>query len=119
MLLRASSNATDREVDLASAVGQGSAAGVDHGDLLIRYAEIASRGPAEVSALADEMLAAVGPAGLVEAAATIAIFNGLVRSADAIGIPLDDVVMGSTADHRSALGINGYAGASQSRAAGA
>ena len=53
-----------------------------------------------------------------EAAATIAIFNGLVRSADAIGIPLDDVVMGSTADHRSALGINDYAGASQSRAAG-
>ena len=118
MLLRASSNATDREVDLASAVGQGSAVGVDHGDLLIRYAEIANRSPVEAPALADEMLTAVGPAGLVEAAATIAIFNGLVRSADAIGIPLDDVVMGSTADHRSALGINDYAGASQSRAAG-
>ena len=118
MLLRASSNATDREVDLASAVGQGSAVGVDHGDLLLRYAEITNRDPSEASALADEMLAAVGPAGLVEAASTIAIFNGLVRSADAIGIPLDDVVMGSTAGHRSALGINDYAGASQSRAAG-
>ena len=45
MLLRASSNATDREVDLASAVGQGSAVGVDHGDLLLRYAEIANRDP--------------------------------------------------------------------------
>ena len=118
MLLRASSNATDREVDLASTVGQGSAVGVDHGDLLIRYAEIANRNPVHAPALTDEMLTAVGPAGLVEAAATIAIFNGLVRSADAIGIPLDDVVMGSTADHRSALGINDYAGASQSRAAG-
>ena len=115
MLLRASSNATDQEVDLASAVGQGSAVGVDHGDLLIRYAEIANQNPMDAPALADEMLTAVGPAGLVEAAATIAIFNGLVRSADAIGIPLDDVVMGSTADHRSALGINDYAGASQSR----
>jgi len=64
MLLRASSNATDREVDLASAVGQGSAVGVDHGDLLLRYAEIANRDPSEASALADEMLAAVGPAAL-------------------------------------------------------
>ena len=118
MLLRASSNATDREVDLASAVGQGSAVGVDHGDLLIRYAEIANRNPVDAPVLTDEMVTAVGPAGLVEAAATIAIFNGLVRSADAIGIPLDDVVMGSTADHRSALGINDYAGASQSRVAG-
>ena len=118
MLLRASSNATDQEVDLASAVGQASAVGVDHGDLLVRYAETANRTPFEAPALADEMLAVVGPAGLVEAAATIAIFNGLVRSADAIGIPLDDVVMGSTIDHRSALGINEYAGASQSRAAG-
>ena len=118
MLLRASSNATDREVDLSSTVGQGSAVGVDHGDLLIRYAEIANRNPVDAPALADEMLAAVGPVGLVEAAATIAIFNGLVRSADAIGIPLDDVVMGSTAGHRSALRINDYAGASQSRAAG-
>ena len=118
MLLRASSNATDQEVDLASAVGQASAVGVDHGDLLLQYAEIANSDPVAASVLADEILAAVGPAGLVEAAATIAIFNGLVRSADAIGIPLDDVVMGSTADHRSALGINDYAGASQSRAAG-
>jgi hypothetical protein len=116
MLLRASSNATDGEVDLASAVGQGSAVGVDHGDLLLRYAEIANHEPFEAPALTDEMLAAVGPAGLVEAAATIAVFNGLVRSADAIGIPLDDVVMRSTVDHRSALGINGYAGASQSKA---
>lgn len=115
MLLRASSSATGRDVDLTSAVGQGNASTIDHGDLLLRYAEAAKTDPFKASDLTDEMLAAIGPGGLVETAATIAIFNGLVRSADAIGIPLDDVVMGSTVDYRSALGINHYAGSSQSK----
>ena len=116
MLLRASSNASGQDVDLTSTVGKASADGVHHGDLLLQYAERANRDPSATFNLIDEMLLAVGPNGLVEAAATIAIFNGLVRSADAIGIPLDDVMMSSTADHREALGINKYTGASQSKA---
>ena len=116
MLLRASSNASGRDVDLTSTIGKASAAGVHHGDLLLQYAEMANRDPSAALDLTSEMLVAVGPDGLVEAAATIAIFNGLVRSADAIGIPLDEVMMTSTAEHREALGINKYTGASQSRA---
>ena len=119
MLLRASSNATDGHVDLASAVGEGHGDGVDHGRVLLQYAEAANQVAAEISDLSDAILDVFGPTGLVEAAATVSVFNGLVRSADAIGIPLDEVVLNATADQRSALGIDEYAGAAQSRADGA
>ena len=42
--------------------------------------------------------AAVGVDGWVEAAMTVAVFNGLVRTADASGIPLDDGVVSATAE---------------------
>ena len=119
MLLRASSNATDGYADLASAVGDGHGDGVDHGRLLLQYAETANQVPGEIAKLSDEILDVFGPTGLVEAAATVSVFNGLVRSADAIGIPLDGVVLDATAEQRSALGIDEYAGAAQSRAVGA
>ena len=118
MLLRASSNATDGHADLASAVGEGHGDGVDHGRLLLQYAEAANRVSPEIASLSDEILDVFGPSGLVEAAATVSVFNGLVRSADAIGIPLDGVVLNATAEQRSALGIDEYAGAVQSRAGG-
>ena len=84
----------------------------------MRYVEIANRDPEAASNLGETMRATVGPSGLIEAAATVAIFNGLVRSADAIGIPLDDVVASNTANDRSTLGINEYAGAFHSKADG-
>ena len=122
MLLRASSNAADSHADLASAVGDGQGDGVDHGRLLLQYAEAANQLPPEITrlvVLSDQILDAFGPTGLVEAAATVSVFNGLVRSADAIGIPLDEVVLNATAEQRSAFGIDEYAGAAQSRADGA
>ena len=119
MLLRASSNATDGHADLASAVGEGHGEGVDYGRVLLQYAEAANHVAAEIAGLSDEILDAFGPTGLVEAAATVSVFNGLVRSADAIGIPLDEVVLNATAEQRSAFGIDEYAGAAQSRADGA
>jgi hypothetical protein len=41
----------------------------------------------------------------------VAVFNGLVRSADGIGIPLDDTMLAATADARSVLGLDSFAGA--------
>jgi hypothetical protein len=43
------------------------------------------------------------------------VFNGLVRSADGIGIPLDDTMLAATAEERSMLGLDSYAGAANSR----
>jgi len=44
----------------------------------------------------------------------VAVFNGLVRSADGIGIPLDDAVLAATVDARATLGFDGYLGAANS-----
>ena len=46
----------------------------------------------------------------VEAAATVGIFNGLVRTADSIGIPIDGGMVHSTADFRGELGLNDFSG---------
>lgn len=110
MLLRASSEELGREVDLRAALGVGGG-GVPHGELLSRFAEAATRGTNELSPLRAELLASIGPAAFVEAAATVGIFNGLVRAADATGIPLDTGTLGASIDFRSALGLDGFAGA--------
>ncbi len=52
------------------------------------------------------MLEAVGAAGFGEAACTVALFSGLVRIADATGIPLDDSIANPSASFREELGIN-------------
>ncbi len=54
---------------------------------------------------------AVGDAGLAEAAATVAAFNGLVRVADGTGIQLDAGVLHDSADFRAGLGVDRYGGA--------
>ena len=75
------------------------------------YAEAANRDPEAARALNDDVITAVGEAGLVDAAVIVAVFNGLVRSADGIGIPLDDTMLAATADARSVLGLDSFAGA--------
>ena len=52
----------------------------------------------------------MGEEAFVKASSIVAIFNGLVRSADAIGIPLDEVTMSSTIEEREELGLNNYQG---------
>ncbi|MBT4785748.1 MAG: hypothetical protein HOM54_09095 [Actinobacteria bacterium] len=123
MLLRESSDALDQVVDLTGTIGgdvrgdaqHGAGSGMPHEELLTVYAEAAHDGPEAVGLLDDQMLQAVGPGGLVDAAATVAVFNGLVRSADATGIPLDEYVMARTVDERAELGLNEYAGSANSR----
>jgi len=100
-------------VDLASAIGEGSG-GVPEGALLARFAEAATRGSTELASLRRELREAVGGAAFVEAAATVGIFNGLVRTADATGIPLDESTLASSADFRQRLGLESFAGARSS-----
>jgi len=114
MLLRESSNALDQVVDLVGTIRGDVDSGVPHGELLAAYAEAAHDNPETARQLDGRMLAEVGPGGLVDAAATVAIFNGLVRSADAIGIPLDKYVMERTDDERETLGLNDFSGSANS-----
>ena len=62
------------------------------------------------AALAHE----IGVEATLQAAATIAIFNGLVRVADGTGIRLDDGVFSASVDDSELLGINRFAGAANS-----
>ena len=88
MLLRASSEAVGEQADLHAALGRGEG-GVAHGELLAAFAEAATRGSDGLPAIRSALLEVVGPEAFVAAAATVGIFNGLVRVADATGIPLD------------------------------
>ncbi|MFM9980477.1 MAG: alkylhydroperoxidase-related (seleno)protein, partial [Burkholderiales bacterium] len=48
---------------------------------------------------------AMGPAALVDAAATVASFNAVVKLADGSGIPLEEFKAQGTADLRAELGL--------------
>lgn len=75
------------------------------------FAEAANDGTDMLDDARHRLQSAVGPAGLEEAAATVAIFNGLVRVADGTGIQLDGGVHDESADFRARLGIDDFAGA--------
>ena len=83
--------------------------GVPHGALLIRFAEAVVQG-ADAAAARHAVLAAIGAAALVDAAAVVALFNAIDRVADATGIPLEPEKAAATADFRAALRVGKYAG---------
>lgn len=108
-LLRVSSSAIGEEADLAGAVGRGDGA-IPHGAALIRFAEAVTRGSDDLSEAREALREAIGLEAFIEAAATVGIFNGLVRTADSIGIPIDGGMVDSTADFREELGLNDFSG---------
>ncbi len=98
------------DADLAATVGRGDG-GVPHGERLAAFAEAATRGAEDLPEVRARLLEAVGPEATLLAAATVGIFNGLVRTADATGIPLDDGTLRASETFRAELGLNEYAGA--------
>jgi len=85
--------------------------GIPHGNLLIAFAEsVVGDDEIELDAVRANLLRAMGPEALVDAAATVASFNSVVRVASATGIPLDQI----DADDRDnqewfeSLGINQF-----------
>ena len=110
MLLRASSKATDKNVSLSCAIGDPIVTDIEHGELLLKFTEAANNHPPELKKITEEIISKIGEMALIKASSTVAIFNGLVRSADAMGIPLDDVTMSNTTQEREDLGLNSYQG---------
>lgn len=114
MLLRASSQAVGAEVDLSATVEDTADGGVEDGAVLTAFAEAVVRAADDLDAARAGALESLGAAKFVEAAATIGIFNGLVRVADSTGIPSDAMMLERTADVRGDLGFNRWAGARSS-----
>lgn len=92
-MLRVSAQATSSEVDLQAINGDpaSAAVGIAFGPELMRFAEsVAMRSP-DLPECRKELLEAAGPTALVDAAGVAANFQRMVRIADAIGIPVDDM----------------------------
>jgi hypothetical protein len=84
--------------------------GVPHARELLRFVDAAlAFDVASMVRPRNEALTAVGEAALIDAAAVIGGFNGIVRIADAMGIPLEDAKAADSAEWRASLGIDQYA----------
>ena len=110
-MLRASIEYQGRGVDLR-VVTEGSKigdAGISHGEKLVAFAEAAVSGDlAQLETARDELRAAIGSEGLVDAAGVVGNFQRMVRIADGTGIPVDTVVRTLSQDFREEIGIDEY-----------
>ena len=102
------------DLDVATDATKRGDAGVPHGEELLAFATAANRRSGDLETARAALEHAVGREGLLEAACTVAVFNGLVRVADGTGIQLDPAMLTSTGETRAALGIDSFAGAANS-----
>ena len=110
MLLRASGQTHDKTYNLAAvtraANGDG---GVPHGQVLVAFAEaVLGENDGVLARARAALLAALGPAGLADAAGVVGLFNAIDRVADATGIPLEPEKAAATVDFRTALGLDRF-----------
>jgi hypothetical protein len=83
-------------------IDRASETGVPHAALLLAFADAVIAGNA-IEALRDRVIAALGDAAMIDAAAVVAGFDGITRIADATGIPIEPAKAEQTADFRSEL----------------
>ena len=116
MLLSVSGEDAGLDVDLEVAMDSSLSgdAGVPHGAELLAFATAANNRTPDLAAAREALRAVVGDAGVVDAAATVAAFNGLVRVADGTGIQLDPTMLTTTVADRARLGIDKFGGAANS-----
>ena len=87
----------------------GDAGGVPHGDVLISLVEAVLSGDDAAKAKArSDVREKLGDAAFVDACATIASFNAVVKLADGTGIPLEDAKEAATRDIRATLAIDDF-----------
>jgi alkylhydroperoxidase family enzyme len=109
----------DKEIDLASVNGaEVGDAGVEHGAVLVAFAEAAmAQDDAALRQAREAVREALGSAAYVDACAVIGAFNVVDRIADATGIPLDDGMLLISADVRAELELARFASSANSPAA--
>lgn len=115
MLLRASSKASDEQVDLRDAI-DGDTASLAAGAELLAFTEAVHRLDDTLAETRAALSAVVGEAGMVQAAMTSAVFRGLNITADATGIPIDDDWARFVNSTAGELGTDRFASAANSPA---
>ena len=108
-----SSEANGLAVDLEGALDADHVGdvGIPAGPELLAFTNAVDLGRGDIDETRRALAAVIGDQGAIEAAAIIAIFNGLVRVADGTGIQLDDGVFNASVTERDSLHINHFAGA--------
>ena len=110
-MLRESMQIEGQQVNLSSVTqGEDSGVAVPHAAQLLEFAEsVVLRDAPRVAVVRAKLRAALGDAGLVDAAAITAAFHGFVRIADATGIPYENAAGGvDRPEIRQAAGINDF-----------
>ena len=112
---------TETDIDLQGVNGDSVAAGtgVPYGAELMQFAEtFALRDEAALAASRAALLSAAGEAVLVDAAGVAANFQRMVRIADSMGIPVDDMASELSQSIRSELELTRFESAKNSLAPG-
>ncbi|NKB34361.1 MAG: hypothetical protein GKR91_14820 [Pseudomonadales bacterium] len=113
-MLRASSLTTQTEVDLNAVNGDLSAAaiGLEYGPELVEFAEaVASGDKDKLNQSRQTLLDHAGAETLVDSAGVAANFQRMVRIADSMGIPVDDMETELGKSVRSELNLTRFASA--------
>ena len=82
--------------------------GVPYANLLMAYADAAVRRSEGLAERRAAVESALGADAVVDAAATVANYQRMVRIADGCGIPLDHFTNEQSAEWRASLGVNEY-----------
>lgn len=89
--------------------GEASGGGVEHGELLVGFAEAVVGGDdAALEQVRARVRETLGAAALCDAAAVAALFNAIDRVADSTGIPVETEKLEASEDYRERLGIVRY-----------
>ena len=119
MMLRVSAMTTETDVDLQGVNGDAASAakGIEYGAELMRFAEsLAQRNEQELVRARIDLMQAAGDRVLVDAAGVAANFQRMVRIADAIGIPFDNMQSDFVHGIQAELGLTRFASAQHSMA---
>lgn len=119
MMLRVSAMTTETEVDLQGVNGDaaGAAKGVEHGAELMSFAEsLAQRDEHRLARSRAALRRAAGDKVLVDAAGVAANFQRMVRIADSIGIPFDNMQSDFVNSIQTELNLTRFASAQHSLA---
>jgi hypothetical protein len=99
-------------VDVRAVTDPKAASGVAHGECLLAFADaLVGEDDAALERARDALTLALGPEGLVDAAAVASNFERMVRIADGTGIPLDAPVRLVAAGLPDELSIGAFASA--------
>ncbi len=113
-MLRASAMTTETEIDIMGINGDAASAarGIEFGQELMAFGEaVAQRDGDNLRATREALLEVAGSEVLVDAAGVAANFQRMVRIADSIGIPVDDMSTELGQSVRAELGLENFGSA--------